>query len=220
MRALVWSLVVAVTLALSPTAGQAAVTFTISLTPDQEPNIVVPTLAGGGPRPAAYGTATFTFNDDFTALSFTATIFNIDLTGVQTADQNDNLTAAHIHAGADPLALNYPVAWGFFGSPDNDNNPDQLVVTPFLSGVGGTLSSTWNMLEGNNTTLTAQLENIREGRAYINFHTVQFAAGEIRGNLRAAVPEPSTWAMMLVGFGAIGFSMRRRRRDPVRLQTA
>lgn len=27
-----------------------------------------------------------------------------------------------------------------------------------------------------------------------------------------AVPEPSTWAMMLIGFGAIGASMRRRRR--------
>ena len=26
-----------------------------------------------------------------------------------------------------------------------------------------------------------------------------------------AVPEPSTWAMMLMGFGAIGFAMRRRR---------
>jgi hypothetical protein len=29
--------------------------------------------------------------------------------------------------------------------------------------------------------------------------------------LAAAVPEPSTWAMMLLGFGAIGFAMRRRR---------
>ena len=27
-----------------------------------------------------------------------------------------------------------------------------------------------------------------------------------------AVPEPSTWAMMLIGFGAVGFSMRRRAR--------
>jgi hypothetical protein len=26
-----------------------------------------------------------------------------------------------------------------------------------------------------------------------------------------AVPEPSTWAMMLIGFGAVGFAMRRRR---------
>jgi hypothetical protein len=34
-----------------------------------------------------------------------------------------------------------------------------------------------------------------------------------------AVPEPATWAMMLVGFGAVGFSMRRRRR-PVMMQMA
>jgi hypothetical protein len=31
-------------------------------------------------------------------------------------------------------------------------------------------------------------------------------------NTGAAVPEPSTWAMMLLGFGAIGFAMRRSRR--------
>lgn len=36
----------------------------------------------------------------------------------------------------------------------------------------------------------------------------------------AAVPEPSTWAMMLVGFGGIGFSMRRRRRVTVLQQVA
>ena len=26
------------------------------------------------------------------------------------------------------------------------------------------------------------------------------------------VPEPSTWAMMLLGFGAVGYTMRRRRK--------
>ena len=31
-------------------------------------------------------------------------------------------------------------------------------------------------------------------------------------NLTTPVPEPSTWAMMLLGFGAIGFALRRRRR--------
>ena len=35
-----------------------------------------------------------------------------------------------------------------------------------------------------------------------------FSNGLIIGN---GVPEPATWAMMLLGFGAVGFSMRRRR---------
>lgn len=30
-------------------------------------------------------------------------------------------------------------------------------------------------------------------------------------SVRAAVPEPSTWAMMLLGFGALGFAKRRAR---------
>lgn len=37
------------------------------------------------------------------------------------------------------------------------------------------------------------------------------AKGGTLGSI-GAVPEPGTWAMMLVGFGAIGASMRRRRR--------
>lgn len=35
-----------------------------------------------------------------------------------------------------------------------------------------------------------------------------------------AVPEPATWAMMLLGFGAIGFGMRRRRLDTLRVRFA
>ena len=34
---------------------------------------------------------------------------------------------------------------------------------------------------------------------------------------QAAVPEPGTWAMMLLGFGAIGFAMRRRRQPLLQL---
>ena len=32
-------------------------------------------------------------------------------------------------------------------------------------------------------------------------------------NSTAAVPEPATWAMMLLGFGAVGFGMRRQRKS-------
>ena len=35
-----------------------------------------------------------------------------------------------------------------------------------------------------------------------------------------AVPEPTTWAMMLLGFGAMGVSLRRRRRTNNQLQAA
>ena len=36
----------------------------------------------------------------------------------------------------------------------------------------------------------------------------------------AAVPEPSTWAMMLLGFGAVGFAMRRRRQTELTFRRA
>ncbi|HEV2596658.1 MAG TPA: PEPxxWA-CTERM sorting domain-containing protein [Sphingomicrobium sp.] len=36
----------------------------------------------------------------------------------------------------------------------------------------------------------------------------------------AAVPEPATWAMMLIGFGGMGFAMRGRRRQQTLLQVA
>jgi hypothetical protein len=35
----------------------------------------------------------------------------------------------------------------------------------------------------------------------------------VTGSAVAAVPEPATWAMMLVGFGGLGAAMRRRRSD-------
>jgi hypothetical protein len=35
-----------------------------------------------------------------------------------------------------------------------------------------------------------------------------------------AVPEPATWAMMLIGFAGVGISMRRRRRQPALMQIA
>ena len=35
-------------------------------------------------------------------------------------------------------------------------------------------------------------------------------AGTLSFDGTPAVPEPATWAMMLLGFGAVGFGMRRR----------
>jgi hypothetical protein len=185
--------------------------FVANMTNSQENPPVTPTTSTGAPRPASFGTATFVLNDAQTALTMTATIFNIDVTASQTPDLNDNLTLAHIHAPAPP-GSNTGVVWGFFGSPDNDNNPDNLVITPFANGVGGVFTSVWNQPEGQNTTLTAQLPNIFAGLSYINFHTVQFGGGEIRGQIQA-VPEPATLLLLGTGLaGVAGRAMRRRGR--------
>ena len=152
--------------------------FILNMTNAQESPPAIPTG-----RPQSYGTARFVFNASATALTLSATVNNIDFTGSQTGDTNDNLTNAHIHASATvPPPATRPVVWGFIGTPFNDNNPNDAVVTPFGTGVGGTVSAKWDAPEGNGTTLAAQLDNLRNGRAYINFHTVQFGGGEIRGN--------------------------------------
>jgi uncharacterized protein (TIGR03118 family) len=160
--------------------------FNVSLTNSQEVPPTNPTLSGGGARPASFGTARFQFNPAQTSLTMTATISNIDVGNSQTPDTNDNLLNAHIHAGAAVApGVNGAVVWGFFGAPFNDNNPNDAVATPTAGGVGGTFTGKWDAPEGNGTTLAAQLANLRAGRAYINFHTVQFTGGEIRGNFPA-----------------------------------
>ncbi|MDQ3667611.1 MAG: TIGR03118 family protein [Acidobacteriota bacterium] len=162
--------------------------FVVNMTNAQEVPPANPTASGGGPRPASFGTARLTFNAAQTSMTFRSTVNNIDFTGSQTpGEANDNLTVAHIHAGAAVTpATNGPVVWGFFGTPFNDNNPNDQVVIPFATGVGGQINGKWDAPEGNNTTLAAQLSNLREGRAYVNFHTSQFGGGEVRGNIPAA----------------------------------
>ena len=198
---------------LASTSAYGDTLFTATLTNGQENPPTVPTLSGGAPRPTSFGVAAFLLNTAETSLTFTAVVFNIDFTGSQTPDVNDNLTAAHIHAGPTVTpTTNGGVVWGFFGAPFNDNNPNDMVITPFTNGiVGGTVSGKWDAPEGNGTTLTAQLENIKAGRAYINFHTTQFGGGEVRGAITGtSVPEPSSLLLVLTGAAGLLGVYRRR----------
>jgi hypothetical protein len=205
MRRLNPILIVIVVGMVATASGHAVTILKATLTNAQEIPPAVPTTSTGDPRPASFGTAVFTLNDSLTAMSFTATIFNIDVTGTQTPDENDNLTAAHIHASATVTPTTIaPVVWGFFGAPFNDDNPPDLSLTPFTTGVGGVFSGKWDAPEGNNTTLAAQLDNILTGHSYINFHTKQFAGGEIRG----AIAEPSSTPAVFQAAGLTASSIQ------------
>ena len=59
--------------------------------------------------------------------------------------------------------------------------------------------------------------------AYPTRFTGTYTLGEDTGagtfNIAASVPEPSTWALMILGVGFAG-GMLRRRRSPLAVQTA
>lgn len=79
-------------------------------------------------------------------------------------------------------------------------NGTAFTLTPTGTFEFGSLANT-ALIAGANNVLTVSGLNTGDG-AFSG--TLTFAAV-------SAVPEPGTWAMMLLGFGAVGFSMRRRR---------
>jgi len=60
---------------------------------------------------------------------------------------------------------------------------------------------------------------LKDYAPYAGFPTSGFWAASFP-TITPSVPEPATWAMMLLGFGGIGFAMRRRRRNGAALQLA
>lgn len=219
MRRLCTAVLAAGLLLVPATRALADTILIATLTNAAENPPTTPMTSTGAARPASFGNAIFTLNDAMTEMMFSAAVVNIDFTGTQTPDINDNLVAAHIHASPTVTpTTNAGVVWGFFGMPFNDNSPNDVVIQPFPpGGVGGMISGKWDLTEGNGTTLAAQLPNILSGHAYINFHTVQYGGGEIRGNIgpaQAATPEPAT--MFLVGLpiaALVRRSVRNRRQE-------
>jgi hypothetical protein len=104
--------------------------------------------------------------------------------------------------------------------PGNQPNEAEKVTFSYLDahGVAGTqtigLSNLGLATNGNNWFGISG--NAGERFTGISFTTDNPAVAgigsfqQLRFGGVSAVPEPTTWAMMLIGFGAVGYSMRRR----------
>jgi CHRD domain/PEP-CTERM motif len=128
-------------------------------------------------------------------------------------------TASHIHcctptpdAGTAIVATQTPTFSNFplgvtSGTYDNGGVAFDMTLASsynpaFVAANGGTAVSAFAALEAG----------LVAGDAYFDIHTMLFPGGEIRGFLQAvtAVPEPSTWAMMILGFSGVGALTYRR----------
>ena len=170
--------------------AQAISMFQAMLTGDQE----VPSVAT-----SASGFASLTLNDAQTRLEITLQLFGLDLDGSQTpGDTSDDVTALHIHRA--PAGANGPIVFGLI-APDQDLNDGPIA---------GTVTSAWDVSEGNGTTLAAELPNLFADGLYLNVHTVTNPGGEIRGQITAVVPEPATVVLMGLGLVGLGYAGRRK----------
>ena len=77
--------------------------------------------------------------------------------------------------------------------------------TGVLTGASG--NGTFTLDFGANAPTSITLSDF-----FTRYQSLQVGTGSGTGSQVPGVPEPGTWAMMLIGFGATGVAMRRRRR--------
>ena len=91
---------------------------------------------------------------------------------------------------------------GFASGPNQVLTGDQIITIPPADGNQGV-----SRTNGRVTITTGAGPALTSLRIQSSLNSAEVD----NFGVRSAVPEPATWAMMLVGFGAAGISMRRRR---------
>lgn len=149
----------------------------------------------------------------------TTIVYNVTLSGTESVPANASTAFGSATVTVDDVADTVGVVLSFSGLSGNAsaahihccvatnaNGPVVIPFTGFPTTTSGTYSNTFTGVSPPN------IAGIEAGLAYVNIHDANFPGGEIRGDILAApVPEPETYALMLVGLGALGMVALRRK---------
>jgi hypothetical protein len=138
-------------------------------------------------------------------------------------DTNPGAATVFRADGQDLTQLTFSILSGFSAAEFNLENgsPSSFQVT-LTNSLGEILTQTFNGLQGSNVFYMVA----PSGQTYTSASFTSLGGGfndlkQLRViTAAAAVPEPATWALMLLGFGGMGVAMRRTRRQTMLQQMA